>query len=57
MNRKEFIEFHKYLAMLIYEYTLMYQSPNLTIEMYKEVRKILSALELIQKSCLIERNK
>ena len=56
MNREEFIEFHKYLAMLIYDYTLMLQSDHLTLPAINEIRKILSSLEKVQEICLIERN-
>lgn len=54
MNKKEYAEFHKYLAMLIYEYNNMAHSPNLCEETLNEISDILMALEKVMKICILE---
>ena len=53
MNRQEYGEFHKYLAMIIYEYNKMYYSSNLTEKTRTNIGEILEALEKVMKICLI----
>ena len=52
MNKQQYAEFHKYLAMLIYEYNKMFYETN-NEETKSEVGEILSALEKVMKICLI----
>lgn len=54
MNKREYAEFHKYLAMLIYEYNKTFYEPNLTEESRTEIGEILLALEKVQKICIID---
>lgn len=53
MNKREYAEFHKYLAMLIYEYNKTFYSSTLTDESRSEVCKILNALNEVMKVCII----
>jgi len=53
MNKREYAEFHKYLAMLVYEYNETLLSDNLTEETKKEVIDILQALEKVMKICVL----
>lgn len=53
MTKKEYAEFHKYLAMLIYEYNKNFYS-TLSEETRTEVGEILQALEKVQKICIID---
>ena len=55
MNKQEYAEFHKYLAMLIYEYNDMFYEPNLTEAAKSEIGEILMALEKVMKICLIDK--
>lgn len=52
MNKREYAEFHKYLAMLVYEYKEALLSDNLTKETKKEIIDILRALEKVMKICV-----
>ena len=54
MNKQQYVEFHKYLAMLIYEYNKMFLSENLCQSNRTEVVEILQALEKIMKICIID---
>lgn len=57
MNKQQFAEFHKYLAMLIYEYNDVLINTQIE-ETRTEVGEILQALEKVQKICIIdEKNK
>lgn len=53
MNKREYAEFHKYLAMLIYEYNELFICDTLTDKSRAEVREILQALEKVMKICII----
>lgn len=53
MNKREYAEFHKYLAMLIYEYNKTLACPTLSNETRSEVKDILIALEKVMKICII----
>ncbi len=57
MNKQQYGEFHKYLAMLIYEYNDMLYSPNLSEASKSEIGEILMALEKVMKICLIDKDK
>lgn len=57
MNKREYAEFHKYLAILIYEYNDMFSEPNLSEKTRAEIGEILLALEKVMKICIIEKNK
>lgn len=53
MNKEQYAEFHKYLAMLIYDYNkIICESRNNRV--IPEIREILLALEKIQKICIID---
>ena len=54
MNKREYAEFHKYLAMLIYEYNKMFYSSNLSEECKSEIGEILLALEKVSKICIVD---
>ena len=54
MNKREYAEFHKYLAMLIYEYNKTFYSENLSEESKSEIGEILLALEKVMKICIID---
>lgn len=54
MNKEQYAEFHKYLAMLIYEYTKMLYNPCLSEKFKTEVEEILKALDKIMRLCFIE---
>ena len=54
MTKKEYAEFHKYLAMLIYEYNKYYYDSNVSEESRKEIEEILVALDIVMKICIIE---
>ena len=56
MNKREYAEFHKYLAMLIYEYNSIFNSPSLSETCRAEIGEILLALEKVMKICCIEGN-
>lgn len=53
MNKREYAEFHKYLAMLVYEYNKILACPTLTDKSRSEVGDILIALEKVQKICIL----
>ena len=53
MNKREYAEFHKYLAMLIYEYNKIFACHSLSNESRSEVEDILLALEKVMKICII----
>lgn len=53
MNKREYSEFHKYLAMLIYEYNEILACHSLSNETRSEVKDILLALEKVMKICII----
>ena len=55
MSKREYAEFHKYLALLIYEYNEMFNDFNISDEGRTEVGKILQALEEVMKICIIDR--
>ncbi len=56
MNKREYAEFHKYLAMLIYEYNKTFYSKNLSEESKSEIGEILLSLEKVMKICIIDRS-
>ena len=55
MNKEQFGEFHKYLAMIKYEYIKVLYSPNLSSETRKETEEILKALDKVSQICLIDK--
>lgn len=57
MSKQEYAEFHKYLAMLIYEYNDMFYEPNLSEKAKSEIGELLTALEKVMKICLIDKIK
>lgn len=54
MNKQQYAEFHKYLAMLIYEFNKTFYSENLSDECRTKTGEILQALEKVMKICIIE---
>lgn len=54
MNKREYGEFHKYLAYLIYEYNEVFYEPNLSEECKTEIGEILQALEKVMKICVMD---
>lgn len=54
MNKQQFVEFHKYLAMLIYDYNDVFRNTQIE-ETRTEVGEILQALEKVQKICIIDK--
>lgn len=54
MNKREYAEFHKYLAILIYEYNKMFYHESLSEKSKNEIGEILLALEKIMKICIID---
>ncbi len=57
MNKREYGEFHRYLAYLIYEYNERFYEPNLSEKCRTEIEEILQALEKVMKICLISEDK
>lgn len=55
MNKREYGEFHRYLAYLIYEYNENFYDPNLTEKSKSEIGEILQALEKVMKICIIDK--
>ena len=55
MNKQEYAELHKYLAMLIYEYNDMFYGPILSEKAKSEIGELLTALEKVMKICLIDK--
>ncbi len=55
MDKEQFAEFHKYLAMLIYEYNECLYETNINDETRIEIIEILSALEKVQKICIVNK--
>lgn len=55
MNKREYGEFHRYLAYLIYEYNKSFFEPNLSAECKSEIGEILQALEKVMKICIIDK--
>lgn len=53
MNKREYAEFHKYLAMLIYEYNKILTCSSLSVESRSEVVDILLSLEKVMKICIM----
>ena len=56
MNKREYGEFHRYLAYLIYEYNEVFNEPDLTEESRNETGEILQALETVMKICIIDKD-
>ena len=54
MTREEFSEFHRLLAILIYEYDKMFYNNNLTDKSKSKIGRLLKALEEVQKIVLID---
>ena len=55
MNKREYAEFHKYLALLIYEYNEIISDCNLSEESRNQIEEILMALDKVMKICIIDR--
>lgn len=55
MNKRDYAEFHRLLALLIYEYNVVYYDSNLTEENRAEIGEILQALEKVMKICITDR--
>lgn len=53
MNKQQYVEFHRYLAMLIYEYKNIY-SKDISDESRNKIEEILKALEKVMKICIID---
>lgn len=54
MTKKQYAEFHKLLAMLIYEYNKRFYTNDISEETRSEIGEMLLALEKIQKICIID---
>lgn len=54
MNKREYAEFHKYLAMLIYEYNEVFYSTNIDDELREKTFKMLEHLLEVMKICIID---
>lgn len=54
MNKEQFSEFHKYLALIQYEYVKMWHSTDLSPSSKKEIGNILQATETLLKVCFID---
>ena len=54
MTKEEYAEFHKYLAMLIYEYNQSLVNMRSDSEMRCEIIDILQALEKVMKICIVD---
>lgn len=54
MNKREYAEFHKYLALLIYDYNKILHSNNLCEESRNQIEEVLMALDKVMKICLID---
>lgn len=55
MNKREYAEFHKFLALLIYEYNVALDNPDLLYESRLEIEKILESLNTVMQICIIDR--
>ena len=55
MNKKEYSEFHKYLALIKYEYIKLWYSENLSTDGKKEIDKVLKAIDTLSQVCLIDK--
>ena len=55
MNKNEYAEFHKYLAMLIYEYNQALCELNISEDCRRETVEVLQALEKVMKICVINK--
>lgn len=54
MTKQQFAEFHKYLAMLIYEYNKISINHNVSEKTRKEVSRMLKHLNEVMKICIID---
>ena len=54
MSKREYAEFHKYLALLIYEYNKMFNDFYISEERRTEIGETLQALEKVMKICIID---
>lgn len=54
MNKKEYVEFQKYLAILYYEYRTMLNNFDITKDFQDEIKDILNAIEILRKVCIVE---
>lgn len=54
MTKQEFAEFHKYLAMLIYEYNKIFNNYNISEENREEVGRMLEHLNEVMKICIVD---
>ncbi len=57
MNKQQYAEFHKYLAMLIYEYNKTFYTENLSEQNKSEIGTVLQALQTVMKICIIDGDK
>lgn len=54
MNKREYAEFHKYLALLIYDYNKLFYSTNMSDETREKVGEMLEHLSEVMKICIID---
>ena len=54
MTKQQFAEFHKYLAMLIYEYNKIFSNYDVSEKTREEVGRILEHLNEVMKICIID---
>lgn len=54
MNKREYAEFHKYLAMLIYEYNEIFYSTNISDKTRADAGKMLEHLSEVMKICIVD---
>ena len=54
MNKQQYAEFYKYLAIIKYEYIKDLMFPDLNEKNRKEIKKILDAIDTLLKVMIIE---
>lgn len=54
MSKEEFSEFHRLLAIIIYEYNKMFHNYNLSDESKSEIGSLLKALAEVQKIVIVD---
>ena len=54
MNKKDFSEFHRLLAILIYELNKRFYTSNITDKSKSEIGRLLKELEEVQKIVIVD---
>lgn len=57
MNREDFTEFHRLLAMLKYDLAMDFQCPNLSQETRRRIEMQIDAIDTLMPVCRFENNK